>query len=75
MTPEQVTVGIGGGHRLPIVGLGTWNVTGDDVAPAVRTAVECGCRHIDTAYGHDELALIDAMGQLADGATAVNCRP
>lgn len=49
---EQVTVDIGGGYQLPIVGLGTWNVTGDDVAPSVRTAIECGYRHIDTAYGY-----------------------
>ncbi len=52
MDPERASVGIGGGQRLPIVGLGTWNVTGDDVAPAVLTAVECGYRHIDTAYGY-----------------------
>ncbi len=58
MTPEQVTVGIGGGHRLPIVGLGTWNVTGDDVAPSVRAAIECGYRHIDTAYGYGNEAEI-----------------
>jgi 2,5-diketo-D-gluconate reductase A len=52
MDPERASVDIGGGQRLPIVGLGTWNVTGDDVEPAVLTAVECGYRHIDTAYGY-----------------------
>jgi 2,5-diketo-D-gluconate reductase A len=54
MNPEssQVSVDIGGGYRLPIVGLGTWNVTGDDVVPSVRAAIECGYRHIDTAYGY-----------------------
>jgi len=46
------SVAIGEGHRLPLVGLGTWNVTGDDVGPAVRAAVWCGYRHIDTAYGY-----------------------
>jgi 2,5-diketo-D-gluconate reductase A len=55
---ERVTVDIGGGHRLPIVGLGTWNVVGDDVGPSVRTAIECGYRHIDTAYGYDNEAEI-----------------
>jgi diketogulonate reductase-like aldo/keto reductase len=54
----QATVDIGGGYRLPIVGLGTWNVTGDDVAPSVRTAIECGYRHIDTAYGYGNEAEI-----------------
>ena len=58
MQPEQVTVGIGDGYRLPVVGLGTWNVTGADVAPAVRTAIECGYRHIDTAYGYGNEAEI-----------------
>jgi diketogulonate reductase-like aldo/keto reductase len=28
------------------------NVTGDDVAPSLRAAIECGYRHIDTAYGY-----------------------
>lgn len=54
----QVTVDIGGGRRLPIVGLGTWNVTGGDVARAVRAAIECGYRHIDTAYGYGNEAEI-----------------
>jgi diketogulonate reductase-like aldo/keto reductase len=58
MHPERVTVDIGGGQRLPIVGLGTWNVTGDDVGPAVRAAIECGYRHIDTAYGYGNEAEI-----------------
>lgn len=48
----RVSVDIGGGQRLPIVGLGIWNVTGDDAAPSVRAAIECGYRHIDTAYGY-----------------------
>jgi 2,5-diketo-D-gluconate reductase A len=56
MNPECVD--IGGGSRLPLVGLGTWNVTGDDVAPAVRAAIECGYRHIDTAYGYGNEAEI-----------------
>jgi 2,5-diketo-D-gluconate reductase A len=54
----QGSVDIGGGYRLPIVGLGTWNVTGGDVAPSVRTAIECGYRHIDTAYGYGNEAEI-----------------
>jgi diketogulonate reductase-like aldo/keto reductase len=58
VTAGQATVDIGGGRRLPIVGLGTWNVTGDDVAPAVRAAIECGYRHVDTAYGYGNEAEI-----------------
>jgi 2,5-diketo-D-gluconate reductase A len=56
--PEQVTVGIGDGYRLPVVGFGTWNVTGGDVVPAVRAAIECGYRHVDTAYGYGNEAEI-----------------
>jgi len=48
----RVSVDIGGGQRLPTAGLGMWNVTGDDVAPSVRAAIECGYWHIDTAYGY-----------------------
>ena len=55
---QPVTVDIGGGRRLPIVGLGTWNVSGGDVARAVRTAIECGYRHVDTAYGYGNEAEI-----------------
>ena len=58
MMTDQVRVDLGHGYRLPIVGLGTWNVTGDDVALAVRTAIECGYRHIDPAYGYGNQALI-----------------
>ena len=55
---RPVTVDIGGGRRLPIVGLGTWNVSGGDVARAVRAAIECGYRHVDTAYGYGNEAEI-----------------
>lgn len=57
MTGQQA-VDIGEGHHLPLVGLGTWNVTGDDVGSAVRAAIECGYRHIDTAYGYGNEAEI-----------------
>ncbi|MFD0744715.1 aldo/keto reductase [Phytohabitans flavus] len=52
------SVDIGVGKPLPLVGLGTWNVIGDDVGPTVRTALEAGYRHIDTAYGYENEAEI-----------------
>ena len=52
------SVDIGGGKRLPLVGLGTWNVTGDDVVPTVRAALAAGYRHVDTAYGYGNEAEI-----------------
>ncbi len=38
------------GNRIPQVGLGTWPLSDDAVAPVVVAAIEAGYRHIDTAY-------------------------
>ncbi len=37
------------GGRIPVVGLGTWQMTGDDAYRAVRHALDVGYRHLDTA--------------------------
>lgn len=37
------------GTRVPVLGFGTWLITGDDAAEAVRDALEIGYRQIDTA--------------------------
>ena len=37
------------GHRIPVLGLGTWNLTGQRCVSSVRMALELGYRHIDTA--------------------------
>lgn len=36
--------------RLPLIGLGTWDLRGEECARVVRLALELGYRHIDTAY-------------------------
>ncbi len=43
------------GYDLPLLGLGTYKLQGADVEPVVRTAIELGYRHIDTAafYGNE----------------------
>lgn len=43
------------GVRIPAVGLGTWEVSGDTCREAVVHALELGYRHIDTArsYGNE----------------------
>ncbi len=43
------------GVRIPKLGLGTWFIEDGDAAEAVRQAVACGYRHIDTAqaYGNE----------------------
>jgi len=49
---EHVTVG---GASVPAVGLGTWRLRGGDCRRAVRTALDLGYRHVDTAqvYGNE----------------------
>ena len=44
------------GHRIPQLGFGTYQVPPDETAETVRTAVEIGYRHIDTAqmYGNEK---------------------
>ena len=44
------------GSTIPMLGLGTWQMTGEKCEAAVRIALETGYRHIDTAsiYGNEE---------------------
>jgi len=44
------------GVEIPKLGLGTWFIQDDNAAQAVKTAVEIGYRHIDTAqaYGNEK---------------------
>ena len=37
------------GFKMPVLGLGTWELTGSICAPTIRKALEMGYRHIDTA--------------------------
>jgi 2,5-diketo-D-gluconate reductase B len=43
------------GARIPIIGLGTWQLNGDTAMRMVREALQLGYRHIDTAamYGNE----------------------
>ena len=43
------------GLRIPALGFGTWCIDDDKAADAVKTAIELGYRHIDTAqaYGNE----------------------
>lgn len=43
------------GAEMPKLGFGTWQIEGEDASDAVRTALETGYRHIDTAqiYGNE----------------------
>lgn len=49
-------VALNDGHRIPQLGLGTFQIPeGAECERAVRTALECGYRHLDTAaiYGNE----------------------
>ncbi|XP_043496164.1 aldo-keto reductase family 1 member A1-like [Polistes fuscatus] len=41
------------GHNMPTVGLGTWQAKPEEIEAAVGTALECGYRHIDTAFNYN----------------------
>jgi 2,5-diketo-D-gluconate reductase A len=43
------------GARMPLLGFGTWQITGDDATRTATAALEAGYRHLDTAtvYGNE----------------------
>lgn len=41
------------GANIPVLGLGTWTLKGDDCVEMVRAALDAGYRHIDTAIMYD----------------------
>jgi 2,5-diketo-D-gluconate reductase A len=47
--PDQPTVALDHDGAIPLVGLGTWQMTGGRCQAAVRHALEVGYRHLDTA--------------------------
>lgn len=55
MSTNQPYLTFHDGRRAPQLGLGTWQLTGDAVVPAIQAAVEAGYRSIDTAamYGNE----------------------
>lgn len=59
MTPSPSVIPharLNDGHEMPLVGLGTYKLTGPDAVTIIRRAIECGYRHFDTAslYGNEE---------------------
>ena len=49
---SQETVRLSDGVSVPLIGFGTWELSGDDAYNGVRAALEIGYRHIDTATGY-----------------------
>lgn len=52
------------GVEVPALGLGTWNLKGEECARAVASALEMGYRHIDTAWIYSNL------GEVGEGLRA-----
>ena len=49
MTETVPAVPLTGGGTMPLLGFGTWQMTGSECYEAVRTALDAGYRHLDTA--------------------------
>ncbi|MDD9205323.1 aldo/keto reductase, partial [Georgenia sp. 10Sc9-8] len=65
---------------VPQLGFGTWQSEGDEAYTSVRTALEVGYRHIDTAtmYGNEDLvgrALADSGLDRSDVFVTTKLRP
>lgn len=56
------------GVDVPAIGFGTWRLTGDEAYRSVKSALEVGYRHVDTArmYGNEE----EVARALADSGVA-----
>src|SRR5688572_20407714 len=48
-TVPRTTVELSSGAAMPVLGFGTWELEGQVAQEAVRTALEAGYRHLDTA--------------------------
>ena len=57
------TVSFAKGGDIPVIGFGTWQLTGQTCVDAVRTALRSGYRHIDTATMYRNEAEIGAAWQ------------
>jgi diketogulonate reductase-like aldo/keto reductase len=59
MSPREGLSGVQGNDRLPSLGLGTWqNDDHDQCVESVRTALELGYRHVDTAQAYGTEAAV-----------------
>jgi 2,5-diketo-D-gluconate reductase A len=74
------TVPLPSGAAIPLLGFGTWQITGEEAVTATATALETGYRHLDTAtvYGN-EAEVGRGLGESGVGRDEVflttKCRP
>jgi 2,5-diketo-D-gluconate reductase A len=52
-SPHDTHRRLSGGGEIPLVGLGTWRLRGDEARNCVGWALDAGYRHIDTATAYD----------------------
>uniref|UniRef100_A0A336LUG6 CSON001069 protein n=1 Tax=Culicoides sonorensis TaxID=179676 RepID=A0A336LUG6_CULSO len=53
------------GYSIPLIGLGTYQIRGAEIFPAIDFALQAGYRHIDTASGYrNEKEIGDALKSL-----------
>jgi len=58
---QNTTITLASGHEMPLIGLGTWRLSGQTCEASVESALAMGYRHIDTAemYGnHQEIGKV-----------------
>ncbi len=55
MSIPDLTALLPSGARMPLLGFGTWQITGEDAVNATAAALAAGYRHLDTAtvYGNE----------------------
>lgn len=56
------------GIEIPVLALGTWFIDDDKVTEAVKSAVNMGYRHIDTAqaYGNEHMEILKHVEKIKD---------
>lgn len=54
------TAALPGGGAIPLLGFGTWQLSGDTATSSVLTALEVGYRHLDTATIYENEAEVGA---------------
>ncbi|XP_061186716.1 aldo-keto reductase family 1 member B7-like [Saccostrea echinata] len=61
MEVPKTSIKLNNGENIPVVGLGTWQCSKDEVQTAVHAALDVGYRHIDTAFMYQNE---DAIGEI-----------
>jgi len=56
-----------GGDRMPLLGFGTWQITGDRARQAVLVALDAGYLHVDTATVYGNEAEVGAALEVGEG--------